>query len=245
MSRRGFGHIRKLPSGRWRASYLDPVTGVRIAAPTTFSTKSDANAWLSSIQTDHGRGELLDPRLADGRSASGQTSGSTRCTSDRARCRLRGRASTSRLTCFRDPTDLVDPVWRLQEVRRRDVRQGPRTWIGQRGAEGAAHGSRRSAEGGRHPSEPRRWTSHPSRQAGGDGLPLARRSASPRRRSHATNADEVPTSGRVPAVRPARQAHRPDRNACRRGGSAAGRPVRIHCSIASRSQSRSPRSRAS
>lgn len=44
--RRSFGAVRKLPSGRFQASYLDPH-GKRINAPTTFTTKGDADAWLS------------------------------------------------------------------------------------------------------------------------------------------------------------------------------------------------------
>ena len=64
MGRRSFGYIRKLPSGRWQASYIDEATGLRIAAPTSFLAKSDANAWLSSVDADRSRGELLDPRLS-------------------------------------------------------------------------------------------------------------------------------------------------------------------------------------
>lgn len=44
--RRSWGKIRKLPSGNYQASYVDPQ-GQRVKAPTTFFTKSDANAWLS------------------------------------------------------------------------------------------------------------------------------------------------------------------------------------------------------
>lgn len=45
-SRRSFGALRKLPSGRWQASYLDPH-GERVNAPETFTAKIDADAWLS------------------------------------------------------------------------------------------------------------------------------------------------------------------------------------------------------
>ena len=45
-TRRSFGNLRKLPSGRWQASYLGP-DGVRHNAPTTFQTKGDADKWLS------------------------------------------------------------------------------------------------------------------------------------------------------------------------------------------------------
>ena len=64
MGRRSFGAIRKLPSGRWRASYIDHRTGARVPAPLTFTTKADANNWLSAIAADRSRGELLDPRLS-------------------------------------------------------------------------------------------------------------------------------------------------------------------------------------
>lgn len=43
--RRGFGYLRRLPSKRWQASYVGP-DGQRHAAPSTFETKGDAEAWL-------------------------------------------------------------------------------------------------------------------------------------------------------------------------------------------------------
>lgn len=64
MARRSFGNLRKLPSGRWQASYTDDITGKRIAAPATFGTKADAALWLSTIEADRARGHLLDQRLA-------------------------------------------------------------------------------------------------------------------------------------------------------------------------------------
>jgi integrase len=42
---RGWGHIRKLPSGRFQASYIHEL--VRHNAPMTFSTKSRAEGWLA------------------------------------------------------------------------------------------------------------------------------------------------------------------------------------------------------
>ena len=59
-TRRGFGWVRKLPSGRYQASYLDP-TGTRITAkaiedgklvPLTFLDKRTAEAWLSLRQSE-------------------------------------------------------------------------------------------------------------------------------------------------------------------------------------------------
>lgn len=44
-TRRRFGNMRKLPSGRWQASYQAP-DGQRVNAPTTFERKGDASAWL-------------------------------------------------------------------------------------------------------------------------------------------------------------------------------------------------------
>lgn len=44
--RRFFGAVRKLPSGRYQASYLDP-SGTRRTAPETFTAKMDADAWLA------------------------------------------------------------------------------------------------------------------------------------------------------------------------------------------------------
>ena len=54
---RGFGNVRKLPGGRWQASYRDPhgmtyvsASGnprrLRYNAPNTFDTRDDAEAWL-------------------------------------------------------------------------------------------------------------------------------------------------------------------------------------------------------
>lgn len=62
-TRRSFGAVRKLPSGRFQASYLDP-NGKRINAPTTFTTKTDADAWLSiqraALETGQWRGKTDD-----------------------------------------------------------------------------------------------------------------------------------------------------------------------------------------
>src|SRR5918994_4074697 len=62
--RRTFGYVRRLPSGRWQASYLDDQTGERVAASATFPTKADANLWLASVETDIARGDHLRPELA-------------------------------------------------------------------------------------------------------------------------------------------------------------------------------------
>ncbi|OCB38764.1 integrase [Mycobacterium malmoense] len=47
--RRGWGWLRRLPSGRWHASYIDPHNGVtRHNAPRTYTEKIDAEGWLSA-----------------------------------------------------------------------------------------------------------------------------------------------------------------------------------------------------
>jgi integrase len=63
MSRRRFGKVRKLPSGRWQASYLGPE-GRRRNAPDTFRTKSEAAQWLAAVETDLRRGNWVDEALA-------------------------------------------------------------------------------------------------------------------------------------------------------------------------------------
>ena len=62
--RRTFGYIRKLPSGRWQASYLDDRTAERVWAPSTFATRTDASLWLSSVETDMARGAMAMAMLA-------------------------------------------------------------------------------------------------------------------------------------------------------------------------------------
>lgn len=47
-NRRMFGYIRKLPSGRFQASYVGP-DGTRNYAPRSFRAKQDANAFLSAV----------------------------------------------------------------------------------------------------------------------------------------------------------------------------------------------------
>lgn len=65
--RETWGALRKLPSGRYQASYPGP-DGKRYTARTadglrsiTFDTKDDARAWLSSTRTDINRGTWRSP----------------------------------------------------------------------------------------------------------------------------------------------------------------------------------------
>ncbi|MFC9664916.1 tyrosine recombinase XerC [Nocardia salmonicida] len=59
MARRRFGNVRKLPSGKFQASFIAP-NGRRQNAPNTFRTKTDADRWLVKIETDISRGTWLD-----------------------------------------------------------------------------------------------------------------------------------------------------------------------------------------
>jgi integrase len=62
MSRRRFGSVRRLPSGRWQARYRT-TDGRQHTAPETFATKADANRHLAQVEADLSRGRWSDPRL--------------------------------------------------------------------------------------------------------------------------------------------------------------------------------------
>lgn len=82
--RRGFGKVRRLPSGMYQASYPDPVAGsdgMRHNAPHTFTTKEDAEGWL-----------LVERRLID----------SGDWTSPKDRRRAIAEANASRAPLFAD-----------------------------------------------------------------------------------------------------------------------------------------------
>lgn len=62
MSRRQYGSIRRLPSGRYQARYTDRA-GRKIAAPQTFTARIDAEGWLSRRQHEADAGiERPTPR---------------------------------------------------------------------------------------------------------------------------------------------------------------------------------------
>lgn len=60
--RRQFGYVRKLPSGRYQASFIPPGSAHRQTAPDTFRTKADAARWLALVEADISRGTWLDDR---------------------------------------------------------------------------------------------------------------------------------------------------------------------------------------
>lgn len=62
-SRRRFGYVRRLPSGRYQASWVSP-DGRRRPAATTFATKTEAGRWLAAQETDLARGVWVDDALA-------------------------------------------------------------------------------------------------------------------------------------------------------------------------------------
>lgn len=60
---RTFGTVWRLESKGFRASYIGP-DGKRRAGDTTFPTVADADAWLSTIQSDLVRGDWRPPEPA-------------------------------------------------------------------------------------------------------------------------------------------------------------------------------------
>jgi integrase len=61
-SRRRFGRIRRLPSGRYQARYRGP-DGVDRPAPSTFATKTEAERWLARIEVEIDDDRWQDPDL--------------------------------------------------------------------------------------------------------------------------------------------------------------------------------------
>jgi hypothetical protein len=72
---RGFGTVRRLPSGRWQVRYYDRA-GTRHTAPRTFPSKADATRQLAQVEADLLRGVWTDPRLARITFGSGSSGGS-------------------------------------------------------------------------------------------------------------------------------------------------------------------------
>jgi integrase len=61
MARRHFGHVRRFKSGRYQATYWQE--GRHHAAPRTFETKSEANAFLDAMSASIHRGDWIDPEF--------------------------------------------------------------------------------------------------------------------------------------------------------------------------------------
>jgi hypothetical protein len=61
MSRRSFGTIRKLGSGRFQVRYRNTL-GRLVPGPRTFATKAEAQRWLATAETDQLRGTFVDQR---------------------------------------------------------------------------------------------------------------------------------------------------------------------------------------
>ena len=64
-TRRSWGALRKLPSGRWQASYRDPDTRRLVPAPETFVSKTAADRWLARKRTEVDAGTAIDDRTGN------------------------------------------------------------------------------------------------------------------------------------------------------------------------------------
>lgn len=62
-SRSELGSVRRLPSGRYQASYR--ANGERFTGPRTFHTKDEGLGWLAEERADRLRGTWRDPRQGD------------------------------------------------------------------------------------------------------------------------------------------------------------------------------------
>lgn len=64
MGHRGWGHVRKLPSGRFQASYTDPnAAEIRHYASMTYTAREDADQGLTSERRDVELGRWVAPAL--------------------------------------------------------------------------------------------------------------------------------------------------------------------------------------
>lgn len=52
--------VKKLPNGRWEASYRDPAGRERVKH---HRTRTDADRWLTSVKNELNRGDYVDPRV--------------------------------------------------------------------------------------------------------------------------------------------------------------------------------------
>jgi integrase len=86
MTRRDFGSIRRLPSGRWQARFRDPTGHTHTK---TFASRGDASRYLATARVDIDRGDWFDP-------TAGQQTLEAFATSWLATRRVRGRPITPR-----------------------------------------------------------------------------------------------------------------------------------------------------
>ena len=59
-TRRRFGAVRQLRSGRWQARYMGP-DGIMRPADQTFATKTEAERWLTRAEAEILDGDWIDP----------------------------------------------------------------------------------------------------------------------------------------------------------------------------------------
>jgi hypothetical protein len=64
-TRRSWGALRQLPSGRYQASYRDPDTGKLTPAGTTFASKAAADRWLARKRIELDAGIATDDRAGN------------------------------------------------------------------------------------------------------------------------------------------------------------------------------------
>jgi hypothetical protein len=60
VTKRRFGRVRQLPSGRWQARYAGP-DGLDRPAPRTFASKTDADIWLTLQEAEIRSGDWINP----------------------------------------------------------------------------------------------------------------------------------------------------------------------------------------
>jgi integrase len=64
-SRRTWGAVRKLPSGRYQARYLDGDSRQMLPAPQTFATKRAADVWLAKKRTELDAGTAINEKTGN------------------------------------------------------------------------------------------------------------------------------------------------------------------------------------
>ncbi len=75
--RPGFGTIETLPSGRYRVRWRDS-DGLRVTAPQSFATLSEARGYLATVEADQLRRTYRAPRRVTETLASAESIGSRR-----------------------------------------------------------------------------------------------------------------------------------------------------------------------